>query len=125
MARKGLAHARIPDENEVGSLGQEFQVEQTQDTRLGLLPTFVVVEMESVDAGLDLQARTLESALDGALITSFQFHVGEPLQGGRYAEILGRSISQSRLQLAAHGREIQLIQLLFESRHRIPFREQG
>lgn len=115
----------FPDENEVGSLGQKFQVEQTQDTRLGLLAALVMVEMEGVDTGLDLQWRTLESALDGALITSFQFHVGEPLQSGRYAEILGGSISQSRLQLAAHRREVQLIQLLFESRHRIPFRERG
>ena len=56
------------------------------------------------------------------LLARFQFHVGEPLQSRGDAEILGGGFSERRLQLAAHGRQTQLIQFLFEGCHRIPFR---
>ena len=83
------------------------------------------MEVKSVDAGLGLQARAAEAALNGALRTSFDFHIGEPLQRGSRAEIFGGGFSQSRLQLAAHCGQSQLIQLLFEGCHRIPFRDSG
>ena len=84
-----------------------------------------MMKVKGVDAGLRLQTRTFEAAVDGALFAGFQFHVGEPLQGSCRTEILRGSFSQSRLQVVAHGRQAQLIQLLFErSHHRIPFRDQ-
>ena len=122
--QKCFAHAGIADQHEIGSFVEERQIEQAQDARLGLLAALVMVEVKGVDAGLRLQARAFEAAVDGALFAGFQFHVGEPLQGGRRAEILGGGFSQSRLQLAAHGGQAQLIQLLFERSHRIPFRDQ-
>ena len=81
-----------------------------------------MMEVKSVDAGLGLQARASETPFNGALGARFDFHVGEPFQCGRCAEILGGGISQSRLQLAAHGGQAQLVQLLFEGCHRVPFR---
>ena len=44
--------------------------------------------------GCALQARALEAALDGAALAGFQFHIGEPLDGGRDAEVPGGGISQ-------------------------------
>jgi hypothetical protein len=83
------------------------------------------MEVKSVDAGLGLEARESETPLNGALGAGVDFHIGQPLQGRRRAEILGGGFSQSSLQLAAHGRQTQLIQLLFEGCHRIPFRDGG
>ena len=83
------------------------------------------MEVKGVDAGLRLQAGAFEAAVDGALFTSFQLQVGEPLQSSRRTEILRGGFSQSRLHLAAHGRQTQLIQFLFERSHRIPFRYRG
>ena len=82
----------------------------------------VMVEVKGVDAGLGLQARGSETPFNGALRARFDFHVGEPFQRGRGAEILGGGVSQSRLQLAAHGGQAQLVQFLFEGSHRVPFR---
>ena len=101
------------------------EIEQAQQPGFGLHAALVVVEVKSVDTGLGLQARESETPLNGALGAGFDFHVGKPLQGRRRAEILGGGFSQSSLQLAAHGRQIQLIQLLFEGCHRIPFRDGG
>ena len=83
-----------------------------------------MVEVKGVDAGLRLQARAFEAAFDGAAVARFQFHVGEPFQSGGRAEVLGGGFRERRLQLAAHRRQIQLLQFLFEGCHRIPFRIQ-
>lgn len=69
------------------------------------------MEVKGVDTGLGLQTRPSETPLNGALGAGFDFHVGKPLQGRRRAEVLGGGISQSGLQLAAHGGQTQLIQL--------------
>lgn len=83
----------------------------------------MVLEVEGIDAGLGLQTRAAETPLDGALRSGFDFHVGKPFQGGCSTEVFCRGISQDRLELAAHGRQIQLIQLLLERSHGIPFRD--
>jgi hypothetical protein len=49
----------------------------------------VVVKVEGVDAGLRLQTRALEAALDGAALPLFQFQVGEPFDGRGNAEVFG------------------------------------
>ena len=74
----------------------------------------VMVKVKGVDAGLRLQARAFEAAFDGAAVARFQFHIGEPFQRGGHAEILGGGLRDRRLQLAAHRRQIQLMQFLFE-----------
>ena len=106
---EGLAHAGIADQHQIGALFQEGKVEQAKDTVLGLHAAFVVVEVEGVDAGLRLQARALEAALDGAAVTRFQLHVGKQFEGGRDAEISGCRVSDRRLRLAAHRFQIQLL----------------
>jgi len=125
FSQKSLAHTGIADQHEIGAFVEERQIEQTQDARLGLLAALVMEEVKGIDAGLRLQTRAFEAAVDGALFASFQFHVGEPLQGGRRAEVLGGCFSQSRLQLAAYGGQAQLVQFLFQRSHRVPFRDQG
>ena len=55
----------------------------------------VMVEVESVDAGLRLQARALEAAFDGAAVARFQFHIGEQFESGRDAEISWRRLQRS------------------------------
>ena len=122
LRQECFPHTRIADKNDVGSLGEEREVEQTQEPRFGLHTAFMVMEVKGIDAGLGLEARASEAPFDGALRARFDFHVGEPFERGRCAETLGGSFSQSRLELAAHGGQIQLIQLLLERSHEIPFR---
>ena len=122
---EGLAHAGITDQHQVGALLQESKVEQTKDAVLSLQAAFVMVEVESVDAGLRLQTRTLEAALDGAALPLFQFLVSEPLDGSGNAEVLGRGFSDCGFNVMAHRREIQLLELLLKGTHRIPFRLPG
>src|SRR5438477_6572025 len=81
LARKVLPDARVADQHDVGALSQEGEIEQAQNAILGLYAAFVVVKVEGVDAGLRLQTRALEAALDGAALPRFQFQVGEPLDG--------------------------------------------
>jgi hypothetical protein len=52
-----------------------------------------MLELKGIDAGLRLQARAFEAAVDGALFAGFQFHVGQPFQSGGHAEILGGGFS--------------------------------
>ena len=66
-----------------------------------------MTEVKGVDAGLSLQARALEPAFDSAATTRLQLHVGQPFQRGRNGEILASRIRKSRLQLAAHRRQVQ------------------
>ena len=82
-----------------------------------------MVKVEGVNAGLRLQARAFETAFNGAVVAGLQFQVGKPFQRGGHAEVLSGGLSDRRLQLAAHRRQVQLIQFLGES-HRIPFRNQ-
>jgi len=84
----------------------------------------MMLEVEGIDARLRLQPGTFEAAIDGALFSSLQLHVQEPFQRRRQAEVLSGRFRQSRLHLAAYGRESQLIQFLFERSHRVPFRSQ-
>lgn len=121
LGQECFAHARISDEHDVGSFGEKGEIEQAQEAWFGLQAALVMVEMKSVDARLGLQARGSETPLNGTLGARFDFHVEEPFQGGRGAEIFGSGVSQSRLQLAAHGGQAQLVQLLFEWSHRVPF----
>lgn len=109
LGQKCFADAGIADEHDVGSLGEEGEIEQAQEPGFGLHAALVVMEVKSIDAGLGLQARAPETPLNGALRAGFDFHVGEPLQCGGGAEIFGSGFSQSRLQLAAHGGQAQLI----------------
>ena len=76
------------DQHEIGAFVEERQIEQTQDARLGLLAALVMEEVKGIDAGLRLQTRAFEAAVDSTLSASLQFHIGEPLQGVRRAEIL-------------------------------------
>jgi len=124
--QKCFANPRISDEHNVGSFGEEGEIEETQESWFGLHTALVVVEVKGVDTGLGLEAGAAEAALNGPLGAGFDLHVGKPLQGCRHAEILGGGFSQSGLQLAAYGGQIQLMQLLFEDgHHRIPFRDAG
>ena len=82
-----------------------------------------MLKMEAVNTGLRLQARAFEAAFNGAVVAGLQFHIGKPFQSGGHAEVLGGSFREGRLQLAAHRRQAQLIQFLWQS-HRVPFRIQ-
>ena len=84
-----------------------------------------MVEVKCVNARLKLEAGALEASVDGTVLPSFQFHVGEPFQSRRHAEIPGRGFSDGRLQVSSHRLEIQLLEFLFEKCHRIPFRLRG
>jgi hypothetical protein len=75
---EGFSNAGVAQQDEIGPLGEELQIQQAEDTRLGLLAGFVMEELESVDTGLRLQARAFVAAVDGALFAGFQFHVGQP-----------------------------------------------
>ena len=119
-----LSHAGIADQYDIGTQRQEGKIQQTKNAVLRLHAALVVVEVESVNARLRLQARALEATLDGAPPARLQFHVCEPFDGGRNAEIAGCGFRDSRLDLAAHHFQVQQVQFLFERGHRVPFRIQ-
>lgn len=50
-------HAGIPDEDGAGALGDELQIEQTQNARLHLQAAFVMLEVEIIDGVPGVQAR--------------------------------------------------------------------
>jgi len=104
-----LPDTGIADEYDVGAQRQESKIQQAQNTVLRLHAAFVVMEVESVNARLRLQARALEAALNGARPARLQFHVCEPFEGGRNAEIANCGFSDRRLDLAAHRIQFQLL----------------
>jgi hypothetical protein len=88
-----FANTWISDKHDVGSFGEEGEIEQAQEPGFGLQAAFVVMEVKGVDTGLGLEARESETPFNGALRASFDFHVGEPFQSGCGTEILGGGIS--------------------------------
>jgi hypothetical protein len=52
-----MSQVGVADRNEIGSFRKELQIEQTQDSRFGLLARFVMLELKGIDAGLRLQPR--------------------------------------------------------------------
>jgi hypothetical protein len=81
-----------------------MEVQQAQDAGFVLQPSFVVLEIEGVDAGLHLQPRLFEPPVDGAVAAGLQFHIGEPFQCGGDAEIAGSRVREGLIQLTAHRR---------------------
>jgi len=75
LARKVLSHAGIADKDCSISLGNELQIEQSQDTRLQIHAALVVFELEAVDGMLGVQARETEAALNGAAVAGFQLEI--------------------------------------------------
>ena len=124
FGEEGFAHAGVAHQHKIGSLGEELQVEQAQDARLGLLACLMVLELKGVNARLRLQSRTFIATLDGALFAGLQLQIGQPFQSGGSTEIFRGRFSQGRLHAPAHGGESQLIQFLFERSHQSPFRSQ-
>src|SRR5580692_4186688 len=117
FARKVLPTPGLPINTRLVPLSRNDRSSRRKMRGLAWLAALVMEEVKGIDAGLRLQPRALEAAVDGALSAGFQFHVGEPVQGGRRTEVFGGSFSQSRLQLAAHGGQAQLVQFLFERSH--------
>lgn len=108
LGKERFSCAGIANEHQIRTSRQEREVEQPQDAVFVLLAGLMVLKVEGVDTGLGLPARVLKAAFDGAFLARFQFQIGEPFQcrGGGQVSI-GR-LRKSRLQLAAHGRQIQL-----------------
>ena len=104
---------------------QEVEVEQAEDAVAGLLPGFVMGEVELVEGRLSGKVREFEAALDGALAASFQFEVRQPFQGRRETKILIRRLSRHHFQILSHGGQGQLVEFLFQGHRRTPFGPPG
>ena len=76
FCQKCFSDAGIANKDGAGSLGQELQIEQAQDPILQLHATLVMFEVKAVNRMLRGKARTTETALNGAPVARFQFHVG-------------------------------------------------
>ena len=114
LGQVGFAYAGVTDETHAGAITQEVEIEQTKDAGLELEARLVMVKVEAVDGRLALQAREFEAAFDGTLVTSFELAIEECFQGLGEAEIPGGGVSQHRIQLLAHRRQVQLIQFLLQ-----------
>ena len=55
---------------------------------------------------------SLKTTFDGTLVSALELAIDQRFQTLRQAEISGRSLSQHRLQMVAHGGQIQLLQFL-------------
>jgi hypothetical protein len=69
----------------------------------------MVLEVKLLDGGLGLETGEAEAAGDGMLAASFQFQIGQPLEGGGDTEVfgsgLGQSVSSCRLMTESFNRE--------------------
>ena len=88
LRQEGFPHAGITDNDHIGALLEEVQVEQVEEAVFGLLAGFVMGEVELVEGRLRGEARELEAALDRAAVAGFQFQIGQTFQGGGEAKIL-------------------------------------
>jgi len=91
---------------------QEVEIQQTQDAGFQLGARLVVVKVEAIDGRFRLQTGEFETTFDGTLVSALELAIDQRFQTLRQAEISGRSLSQHRLQMVAHGRQIQLLQFL-------------
>jgi hypothetical protein len=117
LRQKGLSGSWIPDDDDVGALGDEVQVEQAQDLVLELRPGLVMVEVKRLDADLGLKSGHAETPLDRPRPSSFQFHVGEPFDGFGMTEVLGSGTGQDLIQFPADAGQLQLFKLAGEFAH--------
>jgi hypothetical protein len=76
-------------------------------------------EAERIDRVLSLQARHLHTAFDGAA-AGLQFQIRQALEGGGEAEIVFSRLSDGLIQMAAHRRQAELFQFLWERNHPSP-----
>jgi hypothetical protein len=109
-----FARARIADQDDVGALVEEVEIQEAEDARLVLLPRLVMLEQERVDGVLHMQAGEVEPPLHSAAIARFQFQVGEPFQSSRRAEALFCGMLESLVELTAHGGQAESFQFLGE-----------
>ena len=71
------------------------------------------------DAGtVNISMYSAANFLDGTAAPGFQFQVGQPVEHGGEAEIVGAGISDRLIQMAAHRRQTELIEFLGECAHR-------
>ncbi len=75
-----LAHTGVADEHDAGALVEKLQVEQAHDAVLRFHATLVVLEVETVDGVLGMQAGHAEAAFDGAAVARVEFEIGERFQ---------------------------------------------
>ena len=106
--QKGFPRAGIADQDDVGSLADELQVEQMQDLAFHLLPGFVMVEVEGFDSVARLQFGQAEPAFHGTAPPSLKFQVCKPFQCRRRAETPGRGVRHDTVEFPGHEVEFEL-----------------
>src|SRR5689334_22135662 len=75
-------------------------------------------KVERIDRVLSLQARHFYAPFDGTASSRLQFQIGQTLQCGSEAQVIGGGISDRLIQMAAHRRQAELFQFLGECVHR-------
>ena len=121
LRQEGLPDARITNNDHIGALLEEVQIEQVEEAVFDLLAGFMMGELELVERRLSGKARELEPSLDGVPVAGFQFQVGQTFQSGGEAKILVGRFLGHRLQFLGHGGQAKLRQFLFQGHRRIPF----
>jgi hypothetical protein len=123
FGQKGFAGAGVADEHHIGALANEVELEQAEELTFDLHSGFMMLEVELVNSVLGVETGEAEAALDSPLVAGFQFQIGQPLEGGREAEILGSRFGQDPIQFAAQGGEPELLEFLVEWVHESSFDE--
>ena len=118
FGQESFTDARIANDADVSAVVDEVEIQQAQNAVLQLEARLVMVELETVDGRLGVQAGELEAALHGALRAGFEFPIDQGFQGLGDAKIAGRRLGQCRFQLLAHGQQVQLIESLLQYGHR-------
>ena len=111
LRKKRLAHAGISNNDNAGPIVEEFEIKQAQDAGLQFGTTLVVFEVEGVNGWACMQPRETETPLDGAVVAGIEFEIGERFQCLNKAEVPGGSLTHDLIELPAHRRQIQLVQL--------------
>ena len=76
LRQQRLADTGIADDDDVSPLAEKIEIEQPQNTRLGLLTGLVMRELKRIDGLLGDQSGASIAALNRAVMPRAQFDVG-------------------------------------------------
>lgn len=121
FGEEGFSDAGIADDHDTGAVANEVEIHEAKDAVFHLQTAFVMIELETVDGGACAEMGKAKPPFNRATIPGFEFTIDEGFQGSRQTEILSGSLTEELIQVPAHRRECQLIELLLERVHRTPF----
>jgi len=110
LGKKGFAGAGVSNEDDIGVLLDEVEVEEIEDGGFLLFPAYVVMEVELVDGEFFGQARLLKPALDGPLPSLLGLELDQSVQHEGGIVVFFPGLLQDGIKVFGHGFESEIYQ---------------